>query len=528
MNTKPPKRIGNANTRYNTPLSAAEETQYQKWVKTLPVNLRDDYDYDLRGAWLAKIKPDQYGHMPDLYKKPWHPTFSMESYYSVPLNEGGNWDEDNFIPSNTNEIMDAIRQSPFYQYGDYPYASYANGGKIHIKKENRGKFTEAANRAGKSVQAYASQILANKEHYSPTLVKRANFARNASKWHADGGEIGDPKKMSKAQQDLYLKMFEKFKTPVFSGNNNVNVVPYKNSAAAYVSGRTQEPIWLQWQHVTGLPWSEAKKRGYTDGSYQQNMALQNYLQDGQFGSIDDMVIGDYNRDYLFPITAPNQYSALMAQREYLNKLNDNTVTIPYDTNHIITLTNAGNLTGATLPYDYIDTVYKNSQKYGYDPYIELGIIGRETRFGLDDPYTNKTTGSLAFTTKNENSEDYRGERTFTDMANNHIYWTFPLRSEINQIGRNNNLEEYIRDYGTPNPLDDIWWSNNYESDFNNARMRRLISNVNSYIPPNEHQSIIDSYNKGLYSNMDAINQAIEDLRKSPEIQKRLRELSNTR
>ena len=135
MNTKPPKRIGDASTRYNTPLSATEEAQYQKWVKTLPVNLRDDYDYDLRGAWLAKVKPDQYGHMPDLYKKPWHPTFSMESYYSVPPNEGGDWDEDNFIPSNTNEIMDAIRQSPFYQYGDYPYVNYDKGGKIPSKRD---------------------------------------------------------------------------------------------------------------------------------------------------------------------------------------------------------------------------------------------------------------------------------------------------------------------------------------------------------------------------------------------------------
>lgn len=65
---------------------------------------------------------------------------------------------------------------------------YQTGGEIHIKENNRGKFTEAAKRAGKSVQAYAAQILANKENYSPTLVKRANFARNARKWkHQEGG-----------------------------------------------------------------------------------------------------------------------------------------------------------------------------------------------------------------------------------------------------------------------------------------------------------------------------------------------------
>lgn len=59
---------------------------------------------------------------------------------------------------------------------------YKNGSKIYIKKKNRGKFTESAKRAGMGVQEYARHILANKDKYSSTLVKRANFARNASKW----------------------------------------------------------------------------------------------------------------------------------------------------------------------------------------------------------------------------------------------------------------------------------------------------------------------------------------------------------
>lgn len=65
----------------------------------------------------------------------------------------------------------------------------AEGGGIHIKKKNRGKFTASAKRAGMGVQEYARHILANKDKYSPTLVKRANFARNASKWHSFGGDI---------------------------------------------------------------------------------------------------------------------------------------------------------------------------------------------------------------------------------------------------------------------------------------------------------------------------------------------------
>lgn len=59
---------------------------------------------------------------------------------------------------------------------------YKKGSKISIKKQNRGKFTEAAKRAGMSVQEYANHIMANKDKYSSTLVKRANFARNASKF----------------------------------------------------------------------------------------------------------------------------------------------------------------------------------------------------------------------------------------------------------------------------------------------------------------------------------------------------------
>lgn len=70
------------------------------------------------------------------------------------------------------------------------YAYAAEGGPINIKKKNRGKFTESANRAGMGVQEYARHILANKDKYSSTLVKRANFDRNAASWkHAEGGPI---------------------------------------------------------------------------------------------------------------------------------------------------------------------------------------------------------------------------------------------------------------------------------------------------------------------------------------------------
>lgn len=66
---------------------------------------------------------------------------------------------------------------------------FSDGGNIHIKPSKRGTFTAAAKKHGKSVQEFASQVLANKDDYSSAMVKKANFARNASKWHSFGGEL---------------------------------------------------------------------------------------------------------------------------------------------------------------------------------------------------------------------------------------------------------------------------------------------------------------------------------------------------
>lgn len=70
------------------------------------------------------------------------------------------------------------------------YNSYAEGGSIHIDPSKKGTFTAAASKHGKSVQAFASQVLANKENYSPAMVKKAVFAHNSKSWkHAGGGYL---------------------------------------------------------------------------------------------------------------------------------------------------------------------------------------------------------------------------------------------------------------------------------------------------------------------------------------------------
>lgn len=53
---------------------------------------------------------------------------------------------------------------------------------ININPANEGKFTAAAKRAGMGVQQFASHVLANPDKFSALLVKRANFARNSTKF----------------------------------------------------------------------------------------------------------------------------------------------------------------------------------------------------------------------------------------------------------------------------------------------------------------------------------------------------------
>ena len=95
----------------------------------------------------------------------------------IPLGE-----RDNF---NSNDIRYALM--PFIiggtGYGIYNRAKKRNGGSINIAPSKRGTFTAAATKHGMGVQEFASRVLRNKDSYSPAMVKKANFARNASKWN---------------------------------------------------------------------------------------------------------------------------------------------------------------------------------------------------------------------------------------------------------------------------------------------------------------------------------------------------------
>jgi hypothetical protein len=117
----------------------------------------------------------------------------------------------NRYPAASRFLQKGSTSSPLTNMMSIPAKTFAyeRGGKIYIKPENRGKFTASANRAGMGVQEFASHVLANKDNYSSTQVKRANFAHNAAGWkHATGGHMmaagGWPPGLKLKQPQLYF------------------------------------------------------------------------------------------------------------------------------------------------------------------------------------------------------------------------------------------------------------------------------------------------------------------------------------
>lgn len=75
-----------------------------------------------------------------------------------------------------------------------PFSKFGEGGGIHIKPENRGKFTRLKERTGHSATWF-------KEHGTPAQKKMATFALNARHWkHAFGGNLFDSS--SKAEKEM--------------------------------------------------------------------------------------------------------------------------------------------------------------------------------------------------------------------------------------------------------------------------------------------------------------------------------------
>lgn len=105
------------------------------------------------------------------------------------ITAGNTWVQNSLV-NNADNISGTQMQNLLANYSAYGGPLYANGGSIYIKPNKKGTFTAAAKSHNMGVQEFANKVLSNKENYSPAMVKKANFAKNAANWkHAFGGDL---------------------------------------------------------------------------------------------------------------------------------------------------------------------------------------------------------------------------------------------------------------------------------------------------------------------------------------------------
>ena len=171
----------NNNNYYNIMEKVAEQN-YKNWgfpnSDYALLHVLNDNTYNYRGYYnkYPNGKGNAVDHWTDEFKTVYHPTFSKESKYSEKKSQynpkgikGGSWLFGKFFIPSKDQLMEYFKK----------------GGGIHIKKENREKFTDYC--GGKVT---SECIAKGKKSPNAAIRKRATFAANARKWkHQTGGTL---------------------------------------------------------------------------------------------------------------------------------------------------------------------------------------------------------------------------------------------------------------------------------------------------------------------------------------------------
>ena len=109
---------------YKTNLSPQEEQKFQQWVTANKVPWQDTptADYDMRGYYKAMVSGDQNAkqsknpndnrmHFPDIWKTPYHKSFSNESRYALPTAPRWN-DKDQLVDAQGKVVFDERNPTP--------------------------------------------------------------------------------------------------------------------------------------------------------------------------------------------------------------------------------------------------------------------------------------------------------------------------------------------------------------------------------------------------------------------------------
>jgi hypothetical protein len=188
------------------------------------------------------------------------------------------------IPGNTNQNIPTMNYNDndltTHAYGGL--YTYAQGGNIHIDPSKKGTFKAQATRMHMGVQEAASHILANKEHYSPEMIKKATFAHNFAKQY--GGNIENLAKfvgMYPLQKFEFAGTYEPSE-PGFAPNIFPTTTIHSNPEAVAQKARTQvQQSTVQPQEQTQAP---ATVNWYVpqQGAYPQAQVAQAGMPQGAF------------------------------------------------------------------------------------------------------------------------------------------------------------------------------------------------------------------------------------------------------
>lgn len=124
---------------YVTPLTPNEETRFRQWLRDyrsptdpsyrIPFDPSPRSDYDMRGYWKAlqrgdpeakqSVDPnDKKLHFPDIWKTPYHETFSAESMYATP--DAPTWNKQDQLIDKHGRILFDDRADPQRQAVEPP------------------------------------------------------------------------------------------------------------------------------------------------------------------------------------------------------------------------------------------------------------------------------------------------------------------------------------------------------------------------------------------------------------------------
>jgi hypothetical protein len=331
------------------------------------------------------------------------------------------------------------------------------GGSININPKNKGKFTRFAKRKNMGVQEAAKHVLANKDDYSSTTVKRANFARNASKWNKKRFGGGLPKAWGGIN---LIKVDPKQK------NNNVvldeSLTDAEKAQQIYLTGdpETYNAIYTNPYNVAFTTNEEAKVEDIVDNDTEQS--LDYYSPTISMLPLTASVIGNAYSGLTakdravspeYERMSPEEIS-LASERESIRRRSEatkNTVSRQArglglsggaaTTRGIIGLTEADRVAGEALSRSYMQEELANAQARERARRFNLGLGAREEDMRLSEEIRTQELQDQAIQNILQSVSGYATDvnraRTYADITNamspEYAMYEDPEQSLVNKL-----------------------------------------------------------------------------------------------